>query len=334
MTIAKVPFTALRRTKTLDSMGHSVRLFPKGRGADAYRLSGIAALCDWVICSDTQSPQIHLTQKHRGQEPRHIFLSLRSPKIAIEYFVTEVLPTILGSFVLVTGSEDVTLPNQTDQRWEPFDAKTRGNIDAIARHPLLRHWFAENLDEKWTTKVSPLPTGFVYPNTWRTPPLYQPKVPKLRERALSVLCGHRVREGRQWEPRRIVTQLAHTEWRDFTRLIEKPVSERVFLSIVKECSFVLCVEGGGIDPSPKAWQALQYGAIPIMKRSPVSEAYSALPGIFVDEWSSDALNREKLLRWRLELIDKFDDVNQRDELLSRLSISYWWKMISSATRID
>ncbi|MEN9063000.1 hypothetical protein [Ponticoccus litoralis] len=34
----------------------TTRLFPKAGGADRYRISGLAARCDWVVLSDTQPP--------------------------------------------------------------------------------------------------------------------------------------------------------------------------------------------------------------------------------------------------------------------------------------
>ena len=34
----------------------STRLFPKNAGASTYRLTGLAAMCDWVILSDNKVP--------------------------------------------------------------------------------------------------------------------------------------------------------------------------------------------------------------------------------------------------------------------------------------
>ena len=44
----------------------STRLFPKGQGADAYRLTGVAARCDWVLLSDTAAPEVALARRVDG----------------------------------------------------------------------------------------------------------------------------------------------------------------------------------------------------------------------------------------------------------------------------
>lgn len=40
----------------------------------------------------------------------------------------------------------------------------------------------------------------------------------------------------------------------------------------------------GMDPSPKAWEAIMAGTIPIIQRSVLDDAYSHLPVAFVDSW--------------------------------------------------
>lgn len=49
--------------------------------------------------------------------------------------------------------------------------------------------------------------------------------------------------------------------------------------------FIACIHGGGIDPSPKAWEALMVGTIPIIQHSTLDDAYSRLPVMFVHDWS-------------------------------------------------
>ena len=49
--------------------------------------------------------------------------------------------------------------------------------------------------------------------------------------------------------------------------------------------FIACVHGAGIDPSPKAWEALLVGTIPIIQHSTLDNAYERLPVMFVNEWS-------------------------------------------------
>lgn len=306
---------------------HSMRLFPKGKGADKYRLTGIASRCDWVILSDYQPPQTHHVYRTGAAHPETVFLSMRNPTAALKFFAESILPRIEKPFVLVSGSEDVTLPTQIDRRWPQFDATTRAFVREISESPLILHWFAENLDAIFAPNVSPIPTGLVPANDNPDEALHSPIVPPIRERPLRILCSHRVRIGPQWEPRRLVTQLAETDWAAFTRSIVQEVPEDEYLALVAQHSFVLCVEGGGLDPSPKAWQSLQYGAIPIIRRTATSRAYADLPCVYVDEWSGDQISLPRLESWRERWAWWFDDPESRANVFKRLGLDYQWSKI-------
>jgi hypothetical protein len=257
---------------------------------------------------------------------------LRNPRVAISHLIDKVLPNLSHPFVLVSGSEDVTIPHQLDKRWNPFDSETVEKIKRIADHPLLIHWFAENLDQVWHKKVSPFPTGMVFRKKSMSSRLITPKVPLLSERPLRVLCGHRVRDGAQWKVRKDVTLIAKEHWKGFTDVLSKPVSQTEYLAAVSRVSFVLCVEGGGIDPSPKAWKAIQYGAIPIIKFSSLSEAYSELPCMFVEDWVPSQLSVARLEARRKELMNKFTDPISRAEVMEKLTARFWWGKIESAQK--
>lgn len=308
----------------------SVRLFPKGFGADAYRLTGIAARCNWAVLSDLNDPRVELRKPNPTDSPAFIFLSLRCPVDALHFFHAEVLPQLQAPFVLVSGSEDVTLPVQTDCRWSSFQAETRRVIEEIAGSSLLLHWFAENLDSKFSDRVSPLPSGNVFPDNKILPGPDLSRIPLLGPRPLKVLCGHRVRSGDQWKQRKAVTALAEGAWSDFTTNLTDEVSGQDYFQMMTEHSFVLCVEGGGIDPSPKAWEALQRGAIPIIRRSALWEAYRDLPCVMVDDWAAGSLSPEQLETWKSELQDRFDTPEKRADLAYRLSSDFWWRKITRA----
>jgi hypothetical protein len=40
----------------------------------------------------------------------------------------------------------------------------------------------------------------------------------------------------------------------------------------------------GIDPSPKAWETIMAGSIPIIQHTTLDDAYKHLPVAFVDNW--------------------------------------------------
>ena len=308
----------------------STRLFPKNQGVDAYLITGIAARCDWVVLTDTQPPMKAMRRNVDTGHPRHIFLSLRVPALAIRYFVEQVLPGLSKPFVLVSGSEDATVPHQIDQRWKAFDESTQLLIKTILEHPLLLHWVAENLDDASHPKMSPLPLGMVFPNN-QTHNVPIPAVVPLQERPLRILCAHRVRSGAQWEIRRNVTRLAKTVWQPWCTVPEDEVSEAGFVKLMNQHAFVLCVEGGGVDPSPKAWQAILHGAIPIIRKTGVVDAYNRLPVVSIPDWQAQHITREKLCHWLEEMSSAQAIQEKRAQIIERLGIDYWWRQIEALT---
>lgn len=309
---------------------HSTRLFPKNHGASAYEISGIASKCDWVILSDNRPPHTSLVKRNRINEPQYIFLSLRSPFRALSFFTKDVMPHIKEPFVLITGSEDITIPIQTDLRWRAYNYDECSYIMDILGNQLLRHWFAENLVCTKYPKMSPLPTGMVFPKAPRNDVIRIPNVPRLGERDFRVLCAHRIIKGSQWLNREKVTELSHTKWAHFCTLINREITEYDYTRQIEKHCFVLCVEGGGIDPSPKAWQAILHGAIPIIRKNALSKAYQQLPVAFISDWKEECINEQILQDWFRRLIYYYDNNMARDEVIRRLGIEYWWSRISAA----
>jgi hypothetical protein len=306
---------------------HSTRLFPVDQGADAYRLTGVASLCDWVLLTDSKKPQIVLRNCAETDRPKFIYVSLRDPFLALSVFTNQILPVLREPFVLITGSKDVTIPNQLDARFRRFNQEERGAIERILASPLMLHWFSENVDDPSMAKLSPLPIGLLWKDATADETIDVTESPPLLQRPTRVLCAHRVRNGAQWEPRRKVTSVAQTCWSDFTTVVTDEISESAYLRLVVDHAFVLCVHGGGLDPCPKLWQTLQYGAVPIIESNGVAGAYRQLPVAIVDKWSPDALTPEKLEAWQHELSPYFDEPSRRCQLLHKLSLDYWWTQI-------
>ena len=307
---------------------HSTRLFPKDLGATQYRLTGIAKLCDWIVLSDKADPQTHLIKRSGSRTPKTVFLSFRWQRAALRFFVDQVLPQIEDPFTLVSGSEDTTIPNQTDARMMAFNAQDREAIATILDHPMLKAWVAENLDDAEHPKLHPLPLGMVFNDPPQIRELVAiPSSPPLSKRPLRALCGHRIRPGEQWAARRKVSEFAEHNWRDWCTQIDQDISEEAFIRQIEDHAFVICVEGGGLDPSPKAWLALLHGAVPIIKRSALDTAYEQLPVAFVDEWTADALSLERLRTWQQDLSPLFDQAGLRRSMQNRLSLDYWWDYI-------
>ncbi|MEL6544384.1 MAG: hypothetical protein AAFQ82_07145 [Myxococcota bacterium] len=156
--------------------------------------------------------------------------------------------------------------------------------------------------------------------------------PPLAKRNPRVLCMHRVRDGAQWQPRRRVSELARGPWSPFCDVVDREESREEFLGRMRQAAFVLCVEGGGLDPSPKAWEALLQGAVPIIRRSPLHRAYGQLPVLEVAQWEPQSLTQEMLVQAQVRFSALMDGAGARKELLHRLSLDYWWQQILEALR--
>jgi hypothetical protein len=265
--------------------------------------------------------------------PVVVFLCCHSIIDSLRFFVGW-SATLEKDFILVSGSTDHTLPRQVDARFAAFGPTERQLVSHISDHPHLVHWFVANLDEIGHPKISPLPLGMVFKTGAPPEGSVVPKVRQLADRPLRVFCAHRHREGPQWELRRRVTALASGPWRNFCTVPAAELPEPDFMAEVERHSFVICAEGGGLDPSPKAWSALLHGAIPIIRATALAPAYAHLPVVMVNDWSEDALTEERLAAWRDKLRPWFDVPEKRQEIVRRLSIDYWWKIIEAGRPVE
>jgi len=230
-------------------------------------------------------------------------------------------------YILISGDSDATIPRQVDRRFASHDKTMINILKSIHDDPRLIHWYAQNLDESWA-KQSPIPLGF-----WESggTDLYReilkrdPRV-AIREKQLKVFCAHRLRLGSQWQNRRLVTKKALNEWKEHVDYFED-VPPSQFFNKISHYAFVMCVGGGGLDPSPKAWTALMAGSIPIIEVNKTTEAYRGLPVIFVESWETMNLNFKIMHQWREMLAPHFEQTDLRIRVLEKLSMGYWIRHI-------
>lgn len=192
----------------------------------------------------------------------------------------------------------------------------------------MLRWFVENLDDATVDKMHPLPLGLIditQASDW-------PDVPPLSERPLRILCAHRLRDGPQWSVRRHVSELARGPWKSWTTVLEDDVPEAEFLDLLQQHAFVICVQGGGVDPSPKAWQSLTYGAVPIYCAPSLQRAYDKLPTIHLEKWKAESITLSRLQKWHVWACARMDGVHARRSLRYRLSLDYWWEQIEEPVR--
>jgi hypothetical protein len=232
----------------------------------------------------------------------------------------------INQSVVISGGHDSTFPYQWDTRYELFPSEaTEALIKRIEQSSFIR-WYAENLTLEHP-RFSPIPGG-VLPSPWRDSVRVVRTRPKVRRDRKLALCAHRDRGGQrsvaQFDYRRTVTSLSLGAWKDFTHVPDDYMSIRSFREELRNHPFTLCVEGGGIDPSPKAFEALQQGSIPIIRELPISDAYRHFPVVVVKDWSEGSLSQtfleSELERVALDWPDWF-------EVIQRLDIGYWLNLI-------
>jgi hypothetical protein len=304
---------------------HSTRLFPKGEGCSQIKLTGIASRCDWVLLSDDGYPRYKLINQKAVASPRTVFVSLRGGLSILEKFAESILPSIGNRFVLVTGSEDLTIPAQIDRRWAESSEQFREIYSSILGRSEMIHWFAENLDTVTSSKISAIPLGYVL--TSKSNPYEASPAPSLANRDTLLFCSHRIREGVQWDERRRVTEWIRTSVRDGIVCITEEISEEEYEMHLRNSVFVLCVPGGGVDPCPKAFQALQNGAVPIVRSSSLDHCFKELPVWIVHDWCEIPVMHQELETRKLEFAETYP---ARHTVAQSLSIDHWWSKIERA----
>ena len=300
----------------------STRL-PKKNTYEIKDLIGLSKKCDWFIY---HGGFINITHTSL---PKYIYLSTFLNFNSLELFVNTCLPLLTSTYNLIIAGDDFTFPSGNGDLRGNLCADKQHLIQRIVTHPFLNRIYVENLDTIHP-KMTPIPLGLVTNgDTNYSSNLDLTYTPiDFDSRSIKCLCVHRIRTGPQWSLREKVTDLCKTEWSSFVTYIEPDVLNPIELSKKMQLSrFCICVSGGGYDPSPKCWEALINGCIPIIKRSTLDEAYSKLPVIFVDDWTPESISEGKLNSWLQELRSFYEDQEKRKGVLNILSLDYWWKLI-------
>lgn len=285
------------------------------------QLHGIAARCDWFV--------------HNGQVlaktkiPKTIFISSHR-RVTLPFFITRVLPILQSPVVLVIASEDYTFPSGLkDARYKDVYAGYQLHIWDMINNPLILHIFVENLDTIHP-KLTPIPLGILAYTEFQ-PAVEASKLPiSFDTRHIDVYCRSRIHgPDAQWDDRRRVDSYCKTAWSSFTKLEQTEISSVSLYEYMGKSKFCICVHGGGIDPSPKAWEAILCGAIPILEHSTLDAAYSRLPVVYVDAWTPDAITPQKCKEWLAAMRPYYEDPEKRAKVLEMLYIDYWWNIIKA-----
>ena len=269
---------------------------------------GIAKKCDWVLDGK------NLLKKK--DSPQSIFLDMGAEwnnkgKFAIEVLYTYLLKNLLDSkFILICAGGDYSFPlGIADKRYNMFK-DVQKEIAFILQHPLLKHAYVENLDQKHD-KMSPILLSFLSDD------LHIKDVKPIDHSVKSILCYCRQRtrlnsdgEKLQFNNRKIVDDLCKNEWKNFVTFEDEEISCDEFNLNLKKSKFCLCVNGGGIDPCPKLALSILNGCIPIVCKSgfPLDELLMTYPIIMIDKWTPEALSAQFLASKYEELKRFYENV--------------------------
>jgi len=234
-----------------------------------------------------------------------------------------VIPDI--PFVLVTGDEDTTIPDD-------FDKKT----DEILNSPNLIHWYSQNLNDASNTKLSSIPIGLDYHTiangkkdmSWwgkqETPKKQEEIIFKLnkipfneRIPKLYINFANSIR-GKYGEKDR---KNALEQTPKDLQIIEKDnIPRNETWTNMSKYAFVLSPHGNGLD-CHRTWEALVLGCIPVVKKSSLDVLYEDLPVLIVDDWSD--INKD-LLNSTIEMFKR------KNFNYDKLKLDYWMNLITNS----
>lgn len=286
-------------------------------------LFGLAAKCDWFING------CELLKISDTNTPKYIFLSAWLGFRAVPFFANIVMPNIRTKFNLIIASEDQTFPYGIGDVRCHYYKDCQNEIVKILENPFVNKIYVENLDcNHW--KCFPIPLGILKHNAiyHKYQRLFVDNVPvDFNSKKINVFCCHRNRPGPQWEKRAQVTELAKNNWKGVVTYVDEIASEDIFMENLTASKFCLCVQGGGYDPSPKCWQAILCGSIPIVEHTPLDSAYERFPVVFVNSWNAETISEKQLSEWMAVLGPFYTDAAKRKKILQMLSLDYWWSVV-------
>lgn len=277
--------------------------------------------CDWNYANNKLIGNENI-------QPKTIFIKVEF----IESFYNSYYKKIENNnkFIVISGGGDITTPNNIDERFNGLHLiqNNKKIITEMLNDKRLIAWYCENCDEL-LPKMRGIPTGIINNASLEK---YYTKIHENPddvnfENKINVLCCHRTRH---WTKERlIVNKLCNNEWKSIVTFLQN-INNNDFINTLSKYTFTLCVQGGGLDPSPKAFEAIIAGSIPIIKKSDgIYDAYKNLPVVFIDDWTSNSITEQKLKEWLEELRIYYEVPKLRQGILYKLSGNYWWSYINN-----
>jgi hypothetical protein len=248
---------------------------------------------------------------------------------ALRSFISDVLPTLKKSFILVTNNSDMTIPEDVP------------NVLVLILHPLLTHWFAQNCTSTYH-KITRIPIGMDYHSltpspgqfTWSHKQAHSwgvKKMPTVQESdlfAIKNLAGTRLCKAYANFQFLMTTRYGQIDRRDAIQTVPKELVMYEYIKTTRDicwknmikCKFVLSPHGNGLD-CHRTWEALALGCYPIVKTSGLDPLFDDLPVWIVKEWSD--ITAETMRQTA-------SDFDCREFKMEKLTLKYWQEVIENA----
>lgn len=294
---------------------HSTRI-PKQDPHAMDLLCGLAFVASRVETSARTGRDVDAVEFRRNRDSQLLYLQDSEDRASL-YAKAAAWP---GASVFI-GGRDLTIPRQIDTRFRqqlpPVPAVLASQLEA-GRKKL----FVENLDAEGSS-ISALPGGVLpSPLVGSLRVAHRGKFAPIGSNRRLLLCAHRVRSGPQWGERKRVSAIAASDWQGFATVAgEERQSMAEFNRLAEQHVFGLCVEGGGLTPSPKFFDLLLRQCIPVIRSSPISSVHSEhFPCVVVSNWSPNSLTAEFL---REEYIRLREVWSTWDSVFDAMEASKW-----------
>jgi hypothetical protein len=286
-----------------------------------YSNRGLVKSCDHhdpkPESSQFRQERIDFTKVKRGE-------SVYVCTTAMPFFLQNQFPQIPEPFVLVTGDGDEVAP------FDCFPGIQA--LMAFLANPKVLHWFATNCVLEHP-KITRIPYGLDYhtctrPTSWGpilTPLAQEELLMRIRGDArpfwerkplaywnIFAIEGRRFGEDRANALAKIPPE---SLWRE-----EEIVPREETWRRQTEFAFVVSPHSNGLD-CIRTWEALNFGCIPIVRRSHLDGVYDGLPVLIVDEW--EHVTPPLLIRTLAEF-------RGRTWEYERLTLDYWVERIRAA----
>lgn len=296
-------------------------IIPEDKSITKDNIKFFASRADWIVYKDVIIKNTEI--------PKVVFYKIAFDK-SYFYFknlVDNIIPTIYNKFNLIISNSDYSFPNGTyDDRCKICKANTDIPI-RLNNNSNIINVFVENLDTINYPKLKPIPIGFIGFDSRDLQILNTYYNNDYFDKSIDVFCCHRNYPQSQFDDRRFVSKLCRGSWSNLVNYVESLPFNK-YMGYLAKSKFCICVHGGGMDPCPKAFQALLCDTIPIIEHSALDEAFNRFPVIYVENWGEHVITAEIIEEWNKIYEDYINNTEYRKQVRKMLLADYWWDIVT------